>query len=188
MERERRQHDAPDGAMTSEERSGHEREAERQETSLTMTNTKRHTTNRRSEQGTALLEFAVAATVLLTLVFGVLECGRLLWIHNALTDATRRGARFAINQNQSATSLAQIKNVAVYGNPDGSGSPLVNDLTTDQVGVSYTGYALGAGTVTVSVENYDFRFVVPIIGTTLRLPDYRTTLTGENVGYVPSPI
>jgi Flp pilus assembly protein TadG len=126
--------------------------------------------------------------VLFTLIFAVLELGRLLWVHNALTDAARRSARYAVNRQQSASSLAEIRNVAVYGNPEGAGSPLVNDLTPDKVNVSYQGFGLSTGTVTVEIENYDFQFVVPVVGTTIRMPRYRTTLTGENSGWVPNNI
>jgi Flp pilus assembly protein TadG len=142
----------------------------------------------RGQRGAALVEFAIASAVLMTLIFAVLELGRLLWVHNALTDAARRGARFAVNQPQSAASLAQVRNVAVYGNPEGAGTPLVNDLTTDKVKVTYAGFGLAAGTVTVEIDSYDFKFVVPVVGTTIRMPRYHTTLTGENSGWVPNPI
>ena len=145
-------------------------------------------TPRRGQRGAALVEFAIAATVLLTLIFAVLELGRLLWVHNALTDAARRAARYAVNQPKSADALKEIQNVAVYGNPAGTGSPLVNDLTINHVVVTHASWGVGAGTVTVEIDKYDFNFVVPIIGTTIRMPRYNTTLTGENSGWVPKPI
>lgn len=140
------------------------------------------------QRGATLVEFAIGALVFFTATFGVLEFSRLLWTHNALADAARRGARYAVNQPNSSSSLAAIRNVAVYGNPEGSGSPLVNDLTADKVKVTYQGFGLSTGTVTVEIENYDFNFVVPIVGTTIRMPRYHTTLTGENSGWVPNNI
>ncbi|HEY9282841.1 MAG TPA: TadE family protein [Pyrinomonadaceae bacterium] len=145
-------------------------------------------TRRRGQRGAALVEFAIAATVLLALIFAVLELGRLLWVHNALTDAARRGARYAVNQPKSDKALAEIRNVAIYGNPAGTGSPLVNDLTADKVVVTHAGWGVAAGTVTVEIHDYDFNFVVPVVGTTIRMPRYRTTLTGENSGWVPNNI
>jgi Flp pilus assembly protein TadG len=147
---------------------------------------RRRMISRRGERGAALVEFAIAATVFLTVTFAVLELGRLLWVHNALADAARRGARYAVNQPQ--TAAADVKNVAVYGNAAGTGSPLVSDLTPAQVVVTYNNFGLAAGTVTVEIQNYDFRFVLPLVGATMRLPAYRTTLTGENAGLVPNPI
>jgi Flp pilus assembly protein TadG len=142
--------------------------------------------HRRGERGAAIVEFAIAATIFLTMTFAVLELGRLLWIHNALADATRRAARYAVNQPQTAVS--DIKNIAVYGNTAGTGSPLVNDLTPAQVTVTYNNFGIAEGTVTVAITSYDFRFVLPLVGTTIHLPDYSTTLTGENSGWVPDPI
>jgi Flp pilus assembly protein TadG len=130
-----------------------------------------------------LVEFAIAATVFLTSMFAVIEFGRALWVHNALSDAARRGARYATVN--SAADIDKVKNVVVYGNPAGSGAPLVNNLTTANVNVVYSDFKLNRGTVSVSITNYQFQFVVPIIGTTISMPTYTTTLTGESVGLVP---
>lgn len=148
---------------------------------------------REGERGAALVEFAICATIFLTVIFGALEFGRMLWVHNALTDATRRGARFAVTQpkNNSAASETQaaIKNVAVYGNADGAGSPLVDGLTPAQVKINFSDdYGLGAGGVTVEVENYQFQFVVPLFGRLVQMPAYRTTLTSESAGFTPGTI
>jgi Flp pilus assembly protein TadG len=155
--------------------------------------------NAKSDQrGATLVEFAISATVFLTAMFAVMEFGRVLWTHNALSDAARRATRYAVNQRASTPpgvsttgtnvgpSLTAIRNVAVYGDPAGGSQPLINDLTTDNVNVQYQQFGLGAGTVAVTITNYRFRFVVPIIGTTIPMPDYQTTLTGESAGVLPS--
>jgi len=139
-----------------------------------------------NERGATLVEFSIAATVFLVVVFGVIEFGRALWTHNALSDAARRGARYATLH--SATEIDQVKNVVVYGNADGSGTPLVPNLTTENVSVDYSNFALNAGTVSVSVTGYEFQFIVPIVGTTITMPSYTTTLTGESVGWIPDNI
>jgi Flp pilus assembly protein TadG len=138
-----------------------------------------------SERGSTLLEFAIGATVFLSVMFAVLEFGRALWVHNALTDAARRGARYAVIH--AATDADSVKNVVVYGdpNPANGTQPVVNNLTTDNVVVTYSNFELEGGTVSVSITNYQFQFVVPLIGTTIQMPAYTTTLTGESVGLVP---
>jgi Flp pilus assembly protein TadG len=154
--------------------------------------------NRKAGQrGATLVEFAIGATVLLTAIFAVLEFGRALWTHNALSDAARRGARYAINQPASSPagvkttgtnvgpSVGAIKNVAVYGDPLGGTTPMVNDLTPDNVYVTYKDFGLGQGTVGVTIQNYQFQFVIPLVGTTITMPDYNTTLTAENAGVMP---
>ena len=149
--------------------------------------------DRKGERGAALLEFTLAATVFIVVIFGTLEFGRLLWVHNALTDATRRAARHAVTRGKSNDPASgvqrEIKNVAVYGNPDGTGNPLVDGLTPGKVKVTFSDdYALGAGSVSVEIEQYEFQFVVPILGTRMQMPAYRTALTGESAGLVPNPI
>lgn len=144
--------------------------------------------HRSDERGTALLEFAIGATLFLSAMFGALEVGRVLWVHNSLVDATRRAARYAVNQGMSAGAQTEAKNMAVYGNAAGTGQPLVQDLTVSQVKITYQNFELGGGTVTAEIENYDFSFVLPLVSKTMRLPAYKTSLTAENAGYVPTVI
>ncbi|CAN5149655.1 hypothetical protein BH18ACI2_BH18ACI2_26790 [soil metagenome] len=140
------------------------------------------------ERGAALVEFAIGAAIFLTAIFAVLEFGRLLWMHNALTDATRRAAHYAMTQGNNNDAQLAIKNVVVYGDPAGTGTPLASNLSIDNVIVSYSGYALSSGTVTVEIQNYDYNFVVPLFGATIQMPAYRTTLTGESAGFIPDDI
>ena len=137
-----------------------------------------------SECGAALVEYSIALMVFLIATFAVVEFGRALWVHNALADAARRGARYAVLH--SANDVADVKNVVVYGDPAGGDQPSIPNLTVDNVAVTYSDFGLNKGTVSVSVTNYQFQFVVPILGTTITMPEYTTTLTGESVGWVPA--
>ena len=141
---------------------------------------------RRGERGATLVEFSIGALVFLTSVFAVLEFGRLLWVHNALTDAARRGARYAINHTQ--TDAESAKRMAVYGTLSDGATPMVSGLTTGQVKVTYNNFNVGEGTVTVQIDSYDFQFVVPLVGRTIRMPNYTSTLTGENAGTEPAAL
>ena len=77
----------------------------------------RSTKNRKRQRGATLVEFSIAATVFLLTMFAVLEFGRALWTHNALTDAARKGARYAVLHR--ADQINEVKNVVVYGDPAG---------------------------------------------------------------------
>ena len=50
---------------------------------------------RMRQRGTTTVEFAIVGTVLMVVVFAVIEFGRALFVINMLTEATRRGARMA---------------------------------------------------------------------------------------------
>ena len=136
------------------------------------------------ERGATLVEYAIAVSVFLTAMFAVIEFGRALWVHNALSDAARRGARYAVLH--TANDSAQVKNVVVYGDPAGGSQPTLTNLSTENVQVNYSQFGLNTGTVTVSITNYKFEFVIPIVGTTITMPNYTTTLTGESVGLIPA--
>lgn len=139
-----------------------------------------------NQRGSTLVEFAIGITVFATAMFAVLEFGRALWVHNALTDAARRGARYAVLH--SAGDINQVKNVVVFGNPAGTGNPMVNNLGTANVNVTYNNFGLNDGTVTVSITNYQFQFVIPLVGTSITMPSYSTTLTGESAGLIPANV
>lgn len=153
---------------------------------------------RTGEIGATLLEFSIGASVFLTGMFAVIEFGRALWTHNALSDAARRAARYAVNEPASTPpgvvtsgtnvgpSLTAIRNVAIYGNPNGGTQVMVNDLTPTNINVEYTGFGVGEGTVTVTITNYQFQFIIPLVGTTITMPAYRTTLTAESAGVLPT--
>ena len=141
---------------------------------------------RNSERGSTLVEFAIGVTVFVTAMFAVLEFSRALWVHNALADAARRGARYAVLHAE--TDEAQVKNVVVFGNSAGSGNPMLSDLSAENVDVTYTNFGLNDGTVTVSITDYDFEFVLPFLGTSITMPGYSTTLTAESAGLIPNNV
>ena len=130
-----------------------------------MTKSKRFKSN---EKGASLVEFCIAGLVFMTAMFAVIEFSRALWVHNALSDAARRGARYAVTH--SADSAAQVRNVVVYGNEDGTGNPMIPNLTPENVTVNYSTFMVNKGTVTVGITEYQFQFVIPIIGTTITMP------------------
>ena len=149
--------------------------------------------SRKNERGTTLLEFAIVATIFFTSLFAVIEFGRLYWTHSALKDAARRGARYAIVRKNDAASILAVQKAVVYGDPNANpatAKPLINGLTTSNVVVDYKKFdgILLSAQATVSITNYQFKFIVPLIGTTINMPAYRTTLPGESAGFVPCDI
>ena len=140
-----------------------------------------------------MAEFAVVALVFFMIIFGIIEFGRLLYTHNALTDAARRGARYAVLHPENAPC---VTNVVIYGethiNPTtcvASGPPLINGMTAANVVVVYqNGFGVNGGTTTVTIQNYAFNLSIPLFRRTLTMPAYTTTLTGESAGVIPPDI
>ena len=150
----------------------------------------------KNQRGAALVELAILSTVFFTVLFGILEFGRLLWTHNALQDAARRGARYATIRRDDAAGNLAVKKMIVYGDPNANpstASPVVSGLTTSDVTVVYQNYngVQLSSKATVSItnptsgQNYKFQFAIPLIGGILTMPAYKTTLPGESAGFVP---
>ena len=155
-----------------------------------------------------MAEFAVVALIFLMIIFGIIEFGRLLYTHNALTDAARRGARYAVLHKAvpgvgEPNPITCVKNVTIYGETNidpatcvpvpADRPPLINGLGPGNVVVTYTGasgflYGMNNGTATVTIQSYDFVLSIPLLTRTLRMPAYKTTLPAESAGTEPPPI
>ena len=72
-----------------------------------MTKAKRRLHFVRDEAGAAIIEFALVAPLLLTLVWGIIETGRAFYTLNSLASAVRDGARYgaACNLGSPGQSL-----------------------------------------------------------------------------------
>ncbi len=68
----------------------------------------RHRISRR--RGSAIIEFAVVAPVLMTFILGVIEIGRLVMVAQVSTNASREGVRYAAQgKANSATVEAYVR-------------------------------------------------------------------------------
>lgn len=54
----------------------------------------------RGEQGSAVVDFALVAVVLVPLVLGIIQVGLVLHVRNTLTSAAAEGARYAATADQ----------------------------------------------------------------------------------------
>lgn len=150
---------------------------------------KRKKVFRKSERGATFPEFAIGGVVFLTAVFGIIEFSRLMLTHNQLTEAVRRGARYATTV--SSSNATQVKNMVVYGTTTAgsAGTEVAWGLTTGHVAVTYSsGYDTKNGSVTVKISGYAFNLNIPLIGSTVTLPAYKASATAESAGRVPADI
>jgi Flp pilus assembly protein TadG len=96
----------------------------------------------RSRAGNAMVEFALASTILFPLFIGTFQFGYSFYVYNQLTTQVRAGARYASIRKfrcSDATGVTSfktaVKNVVRYGNPSGTGTLLDPGLTDAQVSV-----------------------------------------------------
>ena len=61
----------------------------------------------RCHRGAAAVEFAVVSPVLILFLLGIIECGRMVMVQQALTTAVREGARSAVVEGTSASAAVE---------------------------------------------------------------------------------
>jgi Flp pilus assembly protein TadG len=89
-----------------------------------------------------MVEFTIVLPMMLFLTLGVTELGRAMVRYNALTKSVRDGARYAAAYALLGAAetvyidpklLGEVRNLVVFGNPAGAGTPLLEGLATGQV-------------------------------------------------------
>ena len=95
-----------------------------------------------------MTEFAIVLPVMLLLMLGVTELGRVLVQYNTLTKAVHEGARhasaYALLGSTGTIEIGpqletEVRNLVVYGNTAGTGSPLLSGFDVSQVSVAPEG-------------------------------------------------
>jgi len=121
-----------------------------------------------------MVEFVVGAPILLLLLFSVTEVGEIFLQASRLADAARDADRYLASKallgstgvvNLSGGVLAAAQNLAVFGNPNGTGAPLLPNLSTAQVTIGRD----AANNVSVSIAYpYESLFggAIPLFFTT----------------------
>jgi hypothetical protein len=85
----------------------------------------------RWQRGTYVVEFAIVFPVLLTILFGIVEIARIMYIYNTLQDATRRAAFGAtVSDYRQQDALQLVKQQAIFRATPGElvlGSPITDE-------------------------------------------------------------
>jgi Flp pilus assembly protein TadG len=112
------------------------------------------------QKGVAIVEFALILPFLLLLTFITTEFGRAIWEYNSLTKSVRDSARYlSIQTPHDPIAIAKARNLTVYGNLAGTGTPLAIGLSTSNV-PDPTWQTAGTNpvinTVTIRITGYTF--------------------------------
>ena len=148
---------------------------------------------RRCERGITTIEFAIVGAVFFMVLFAIIEFGRALFVANALSESTRRGARVAAICPVGDPGPAQV---AILAGADGR-SRIAPALTTANVIVSYLDQAGGTVAnpganssairyVRVSITAYTQRLLIPFVMPEFLMPAFTATLPIESLGYSPT--
>ena len=149
---------------------------------------------RAKHKGATTVEFAIVASVMLMILFGVIEFGRVMFVGNALAESTRRGARLAAVCPVGDPMPAQA---AILAGADGV-SLIDADLTVANVSIAYldvNGAPVANPAVNLaairyvrtSIVDYQQQMLIPFIMPSFLMPSFAATLPAESLGYGPTP-
>jgi Flp pilus assembly protein TadG len=126
---------------------------------------------RRDERGAALVEFAIASSILLVLLFGIISYGYALSFKQGLTQAAAEGARkaaVATANHQAEAATAVTKAVGAFDKTCGTGGlTCTYEMTAAATGCSADNICMR---VRVSYDNNNFPLMPKFPGLGLLLP------------------
>lgn len=143
---------------------------------------------RKVQLGVSAIEFALVAVILFTLLFGIIEFGRLLFTINSVQEITRRAAREQVVRWVTAKDTVQRMAVLRPGSSGTVNFPGSPDITNAYVQLRfYNTYpdavAGGTGITTLSNPEENFANCVSGVGDCIRF--VRATLSQDPNGQVP---
>lgn len=95
----------------------------------------------RRRRGAAVVEFAIVVPIFFLMIFGMIEFGRMVMVHQLLTGAAREGARQAVVNGSTAGDVEQtVRNYLTATSVDGQDASVnvTPDLATAGTGVAVT--------------------------------------------------
>ena len=117
-------------------------------------------TNKKSERGNALLEFALGFAVLWALFSGLYQFGYSFYVYNALMTSVANAAELGSKMNYDTSNTSKfstaVTNMVVYGNTTAAngGNPIVPGLSSSNVNVNLNLQNSIPTDVTVSITNF----------------------------------
>lgn len=130
------------------------------------------------QSGVAAVEFAVVSILLFTVLFGIMEMGRMLYYWNSAAEATRLGARLAVVCDPIDKDNIKTKMTKIFP-----------ALPISQIEINYLNPPFSPNTCTAnsckSVEAkilpFSQQLIIPFIDLTLTLPSFSTFLPRESM-------
>jgi len=103
------------------------------------------------QRGVASIEFAVVALLFFTILFGILEIARAVYLFNTLQEVTRRAAAIAANSRFDQASVDAVRSEALFR--DVNGNLILGDpITPAHLQIDYLSLARDPSTKALSLQ------------------------------------
>lgn len=151
----------------------------------------------KNQRGAAAVEFALLAIIFFSLVFGILELARVIYMFNILQEVTRRAGTMAANADFDTATQDTIRSKALFSDRNGNlifGAP----VTPAHVKIEYLSMSRDGSTGAVApqpitslppsaTQNYANCVANPYDANCIRLVRVRICQPGGGDGCTPVP-
>ena len=109
----------------------------------------------RDDRGVQLVELAIVLPIFLLLFAATAEFGRYFYEYTTLAKASRVGARYLATAAVKTSEDTNAKNIVVFGNSAGTGTPILMGLAASNVTIIRSGGVSSVPeTVTVQITGF----------------------------------
>ena len=118
------------------------------------------TPQKKSERGSAVIEFAIGWALLWALFVGVYQVGYSFYVYNvvmtSVANAAELGSKMTYDTSNTSQFSTALTNMVVYGdtNPASGATPLVPGLSTSNVNVSVNPEDSMPTDITITISNF----------------------------------
>lgn len=109
----------------------------------------------KDRSGAAIVEFGLLASIFFTLIFVIIDFGRMMWLNNTVEHIATEGARYAAVRGADKPSPVTESQVTTYVQDRADGIP-ASDMT---INVSWSPNNNPGSTVTVLVT-YNYEYII----------------------------
>ncbi len=109
----------------------------------------------KDRSGTAFIEFGILASIFITLSFGIIDFGRMMWLNNTVEHVATEGARYAAVRGSDKASPVGESQVTTYVEDRATGIPAA-DMN---INVTWDPNNNPGGSVTV-VVTYNYEYII----------------------------
>jgi Flp pilus assembly protein TadG len=139
----------------------------------------------RHNRGQSLVESTLVLLMFFAILLGVIDCGQVLYAHQALVERVRSSVRWGAMHPYDGTGK-QVANLILYNqsDPPGAAAPGFLGLTRANVVVRYqapTAEQPDDERISAAIVNYESHFFTPWIARTIVSP--RPVLISEPMSY-----
>lgn len=146
------------------------------------------------QRGVAMVELAIVLPLLLAICFAITEFGRAIYTYDTLAKSARGAARYLTTQAAGGAHPI-ARNLVVYGNPAGTGTPLMPGLNSSMVAICDAsivtctanvnqGSNPTINTVTVTITGYQFTPLLDLLGFTRFYSGGTSSITSITFGNI----